>query len=117
RSYSHFGPFAAEFTSVWQHNEPIEIPLEPVTPGFAPTSLDRPAVQFSQCHERNHHYLAGQICIMECRERMIFKEVGNDVRIDDDNVHATRPVLLWPRHSSRAAKKSSTGSSSGQKSP
>jgi len=41
----------------------------------------------------------------------------NDVRVEDDRLHAAGSVLAWPRHSRSAARKSSMDSSSGQKSP
>src|ERR1035437_6455612 len=50
--------------------------------------------------------------------RMALEQIGNDVCIDDDgSAHAARSDLLCPRHSWRAARNSSMGSSSGQKSP
>src|SRR5437773_10656796 len=48
---------------------------------------------------------------------MIFEKERNNDRINDDGTHAAGSALVWPRHSCSAARKSSIGSSSGQKSP
>lgn len=45
------------------------------------------------------------------------EEKRNGVRVQDDRLHAAGSVLVWPRHSRSAARKSSIDSSSGQKSP
>src|ERR1039457_1750878 len=59
----------------------------------------------------------GEVGVILAADRMVLENEGNDIRVNDDGGHAAGSAFLWPRHSWRAARKSSMGSSSGQKFP
>src|ERR1035441_2834810 len=84
---------------------------------FAPTGCEHPAVQLRQSHERNQGSPACQIGKILVGDWMILEQVGYNVGVDYDVVHAARSDRLCPRQSWSAARNSSIGSSSGQKSP
>ena len=91
--------------------------LTPIPSSLAPLRLDCPSVQFSQGHEGDNQRPIGEVGVVLGAYRVVLENEGNDVRVNDDAAHAAGSSFLWPRHSWRAAKKSSMRSSSGQKSP
>src|SRR5258706_10907795 len=74
-------------------------------------------LQFSLGHEGHKKVRSRQRWQVHLSSRVLLENERDHIRVDYDRIHAARSVLVCPRHSRSAARKSSMFSSSGQKSP
>jgi hypothetical protein len=116
----HLSPLGTKLPVERQDHERVQLMVRPVAACLAPVGLDRPPVQFRNCHEREHKRVASELRIVEFGDGMVLEEEGNYVSVNYKAAHAAGSDLLdwlWPRHACSAARKSSIASSSGQKLP
>src|SRR2546425_725671 len=82
-----------------------------------PVRQKRPLLQFRFRHKGDQPLPVAEVRNVSLRSAVTLEEKRTDVRIEDDRLHAAGSVLVCPRHSRSAARKSSMDSSSGQKVP
>ena len=116
--YDHyFRPFKDQIARRRNDHESCQKDPQPIYSLGVPVRQKRPLFQFCFSHEGNQPLPVAKVWKVGLGSTVALEEKRNDVRVKDDRLHAAGSVLVWPRHSWSAARKSLMDSSCGQKSP
>lgn len=113
----YFRPFEDQIVRRRNDHESCQKDPQPINPLGVPVRQKRPLLQFCFRHEGDQPLPVAQVWKVGLGSAVALEEKRNDVRVEDDRLHAAGSVLVWPRHSRSAARKSLMDSSCGQKSP
>jgi hypothetical protein len=110
-------PFEDQIARRRNDHESCQKDPQPINALGVPVRQKRPLLQLCFRHERDQPLPVAKVWKVGLGSAVALKKKRNDVRVEDDRLHAAGSVLVWPRHSWSAARKSLMDSSCGQKSP
>jgi hypothetical protein len=110
-------PFEDQIARRRNDHESCQKDPQPINSLGMPVRQKRPLLQFCFRHEGDQPLPVAKVWKVGLGSAVALEEKRNDVRVEDDRRHAAGSVLVWPRHSRSAARKSLMDSSCGRKSP
>jgi len=90
----------------YDHESPHKSP-QPINPLVLPVRQKRLLFQLGFRHEGDQPFPVAEMRQVSLCPAVALEEKRNDVRVEDDRLHAAGSVFVWLRHSRSAARKSS----------